>query len=281
MLENSIIFIGAGKCSKWVAEQVDLDVLGFYDIDTSKSTFASLDDAINADADIYAICTPSSEHINTYNEIAPKLDNKIITIEKPTFLRLKDFDIDTYNHKVYPVFQHRYTTPNIDVGEIYHAQARVNWCRPQRYYDLADWRGTWQHDGGVLTNQGIHTIDIIRYLLGDIKEVVFRMDTAAVDIEVEDTALGILTTESGILVNVVMTTTCRPNNQVTDLTIYGSKKYQTINIPDDYGTGHKIFYDKLSKGAIIQSMSDAKKTMDVIHAAYKSSYGKSMLGENV
>ena len=68
---------------------------------------------------------------------------------------------------------------------------------------------------------------------------------------------------------------------MTDLTVFGEDGFQVIPIPDDYGTGHKFFYENLSNHAIIQSMSDAKKTMQVVHDAYESAYGKSMLGEHV
>ena len=286
MTENSIIFIGGGKISHWVADQIDSDVLGFYDIDKSRSTFDSLAAAVAADADIYAIATPSSDHIHTLSELCPRIKNKIITVEKPTFLTMKDFDdaeriINNSSNKVYPVFQHRYTLPKISVGKIYHAQARLNWCRPQKYYDQAEWRGTWEHDGGVLTNQGVHTIDIIRCVLGEIKDVNFEMTTAGVNIESEDTACGILKTVDDVLVSVCMTTTCRPHNHVTDLTIFGEDGFQIITLPDDYGSGHKFFYENLPNDAIIQNMGDAKKTMQVIHDAYESAYGKSILGEHV
>ena len=286
MTENSIVFIGGGKISRWVADQIDLDVLGYYDTDKSRSTFDSLDEAIDANADIYAIATPSSDHIHTFSDLCSRLEKKIITIEKPTFLRMKDFDVaeeivKRSSNKVYPVFQHRYTLPKLNVGKVYHAQARVNWCRPQRYYDQADWRGTWQHDGGVLTNQGVHAIDIIRYMLGDIKYVNFEMSTAGVDIETEDVACGILKTIDDVIVSVCMTTTCRPHNHVTDLTVFGQDGFQVITLPDDYGSGHKFFYENLSNDAIIQGMSDAKKTMQVLHDAYESAYGQSMLGEHV
>ena len=285
MTENSIVFIGGGKISRWVADQIDLNVLGFYDTNKPRSTFDSLNEAIDANADIYAISTPSSDHYNTFTDLCSRLEKKIITIEKPTFLRMKDFDaaedmIQRSSNKVYPIFQHRYTLPKLNVGKVYHAQVRVNWCRPQRYYDQADWRGTWEHDGGVLTNQGVHAIDIVRYLLGEIKDVNFYMHAAGVDIETEDVACGTMRTVDDIIVSVSMTTTCRPHNHVTDLTVFGEDGFQVIPIPDDYGTGHKFFYENISNDNIIQSMSDAKKTMQVVHDAYKSAYGKSILGEH-
>ena len=58
-----------------------------------------------------------------------------------------------------------------EIGKIRIVSVTVRWCRPQRYYDLSKWRGTFSHDGGALTNQGIHHIDLIRYLGGEIKNL--------------------------------------------------------------------------------------------------------------
>ncbi len=47
------------------------------------------------------------------------------------------------------------------------ASARVKWYRPPAYYAQSSWRGTWALDGGgALMNQGIHTIDLLGWLLG-------------------------------------------------------------------------------------------------------------------
>ena len=57
------------------------------------------------------------------------------------------------------------------LGKINICSVRVRWCRPQRYYNSAKWRGTFSHDGGALANQGIHHIDLLRYLNGEVKTV--------------------------------------------------------------------------------------------------------------
>ena len=54
------------------------------------------------------------------------------------------------------------------------------------------WRGTFSHDGGALTNQGIHHIDLIRYLGGEIKNISCKMSTLGAKIEVEDTKLLVI-----------------------------------------------------------------------------------------
>src|SRR5262249_12356193 len=52
------------------------------------------------------------------------------------------------------------------------ADARVKWFRPPEYYAGSRWRGTWALDGGgALMNQGIHTVDLLLWLLGDVLHV--------------------------------------------------------------------------------------------------------------
>ena len=63
--------------------------------------------------------------------------------------------------------------------------------RPQSYYDSAAWRGTIELDGGVLMNQAIHTIDLLRWIGGPVAQ----RDRAtsrpsATGMEAEDTATG-------------------------------------------------------------------------------------------
>ena len=41
--------------------------------------------------------------------------------------------------------------------------------RPQSYYDSAAWRGTVALDGGVLMNQAIHIVDLVRWIGGPVE----------------------------------------------------------------------------------------------------------------
>jgi UDP-N-acetyl-2-amino-2-deoxyglucuronate dehydrogenase len=91
------------------------------------------------------------------------------------------------------------------------ASARVKWHRPPEYYAGSSWRGTWALDGGgALMNQGIHTIDLLGWLLGPVKQVLAQTATLAHDIEVEDTALAILEFASGARATYEATTAAYP-----------------------------------------------------------------------
>jgi predicted dehydrogenase len=91
------------------------------------------------------------------------------------------------------------------------ASARVKWYRPPEYYKGSSWRGTWALDGGgALMNQGIHTIDLLGWLLGPVRQVLAHTATLAHEIEVEDTALAILEFASGARATYEATTIAYP-----------------------------------------------------------------------
>jgi UDP-N-acetyl-2-amino-2-deoxyglucuronate dehydrogenase len=91
------------------------------------------------------------------------------------------------------------------------ASARVKWYRAPEYYTASRWRGTRALDGGgALINQGIHTIDLLVWLLGPVRRVLADSATLLHRIEVEDTALAILTFESGVRVSFEATTAAYP-----------------------------------------------------------------------
>jgi len=119
------------------------------------------------------------------------------------------------------VSQHRFDPASVAVaaaahggglGRLTSAVATVPWWRAQAYYDLADWRGTWRLDGGgALMNQGVHTVDLLVWLLGEPVEVFAYTARLAHDaIEVEDVAVATLRFASGALATLHATTAGHP-----------------------------------------------------------------------
>jgi UDP-N-acetyl-2-amino-2-deoxyglucuronate dehydrogenase len=97
------------------------------------------------------------------------------------------------------------------LGKPLFVDARVNWYRPPEYYANSRWRGTFALDGGgALINQGIHTVDLLLWLLGDVVSVQARMATLLHKIEAEDTAAAILEFTSGALGALHATTAAYP-----------------------------------------------------------------------
>ncbi len=88
----------------------------------------------------------------------------------------------------------------------------MSWWRSQSYYDSAPWRGTWAMDGGgAVMNQGIHTLDLLVWLLGRPVEISAASGLLAHErIEVEDTAGAVISFESGAIATFSATTVAYP-----------------------------------------------------------------------
>jgi predicted dehydrogenase len=90
------------------------------------------------------------------------------------------------------------------------AGALIPWWRNQAYYDSAAWRGTFALDGGgALMNQGIHTVDLLLWLLGAPKRVSATAGLVAHEgIEVEDIASGWIEFANGCRATLASSTAC-------------------------------------------------------------------------
>ncbi len=141
-------------------------------------------------------------------------------------LTLEDADemiraCDRSGSRLFVVKQNRFNVPVVKLREALEAgrfgklvlgTVRVRWCRRQDYYDQDAWRGTWALDGGVLTNQASHHVDLLEWMMGDVQSVFAQSTTALVDIETEDTAVVVLKFKSGALGVIEATTAARPTD---------------------------------------------------------------------
>lgn len=97
------------------------------------------------------------------------------------------------------------------IGKPLLVSARVKWYRPPDYYAQSKWRGTKALDGGgALMNQGIHTVDLLLWWLGDIVRVSARGGTLLHRIEVEDTIVAWLEFANGAIGTLEATTAAYP-----------------------------------------------------------------------
>ena len=97
------------------------------------------------------------------------------------------------------------------LGRLILASAKIKWFRAPEYYLASRWRGTPGLDGGgALINQGIHTVDLLLWLLGDARRVSARTATSLHDIEVEDTCVAWLEFASGALATLEAATSAYP-----------------------------------------------------------------------
>lgn len=108
-------------------------------------------------------------------------------------------------------------------GRMSHGTVHVRWNRNRDYYAQAPWRGTWEHDGGVLMNQCIHSIDLLCWLMNDEIEEVYGVTRNRFHdfIEAEDVGLAILKFRGGAIATVEGTTNVYPKNLEETLYLFG------------------------------------------------------------
>ena len=97
------------------------------------------------------------------------------------------------------------------LGKPILVSGRVKWYRPPEYYRDSRWRGTSAQDGGgALINQGIHTVDLLLWLMGDVVRVSAKAITALHDIESEDTVVATLQFANGAIGTLEAATSAYP-----------------------------------------------------------------------
>jgi UDP-N-acetyl-2-amino-2-deoxyglucuronate dehydrogenase len=265
-----------------------------------------------SDIDIVAIITPSGMHFEHSLDILERYKKHII-VEKPTFMKPSQLEkaysiADKLGKKIFPIFQNRHNRAvkkvklaleKQELGDIRVIGVRVRWCRPQRYYDMAPWRGTLSHDGGALTNQGIHHVDLLRYLGGEVEQVNATMRTLGAKIEVEDTVVASFTYANKTIGSLEVTTAARPDDFEASLSIVGSKGLAQIGgiavnelqifTPDPdacskhsedfsecvYGNGHELLYKDIFKSiddkiSYTVTKEDCLNSIRLLNAFYRS-----------
>ena len=268
------------------------------------------------DADVVSVLTESGNHAKHVLELA--LYGKHIIVEKPMALTLDDADAmikacDGAGVKLFVVKQNRFNVPVVKLrqaveagrfGKLVMGTVRVRWCREQAYYDQDPWRGTWALDGGVLTNQASHHVDLLEWMMGEVESVYAISATALAKIETEDTAVVAVRFRSGALGVIEATTAARPKDLEGSISVLGEtgtveiggfavnqmktwsftkpepgdaevmSKY-SVNPPDVYGFGHKAYYEHVvecirdNKRQLVDGR-EGRKSLELISAIYES-----------
>ncbi len=176
-----------------------------------------------ADLGYVDVCTYPDSHLEIVRECAARGRN--VLLQKPMDLTLENcremIDLaKSANIRLGVVSQHRFDDSTIflkkaigdgRLGKILEVDGYVKWHRPQPYYDRPG-KGTWAMEGGgALINQGIHTVDVIMYLAGQVSEISANWQLgAAHEMEAEDIVNAILRFESGATGVIQASTAFRP-----------------------------------------------------------------------
>jgi predicted dehydrogenase len=169
--------------------------------------------------DIACVCTPSGTRLDICRTAAQYGVN--LLVEKPLDIELsraqsiiqicEDAGVKlgcVFQLRFMPTFQ-RLKEAVVDgrIGMPILGNAYTICYRSQEYYDSGSWRGTLHQDGGgALMNQGIHSVDLLRWIMGDVKSVFARTANLSHDIEVEDTVTATVEFESAAMGTIQATT---------------------------------------------------------------------------
>jgi predicted dehydrogenase len=199
----------------------------------------TLGDALAAQpVDLVAICTPSGLHVEAAEQTlragAHLLVEKPLDVSLPKARAFAKVALEAEERGLVcaVVSQHRFDPAMVAVqravrdgrlGRLTSAVVSMPWWRDQAYYDSADWRGTWEFDGGgAVANQGIHLVDQMLALLGPPVEVTARATRIAHErIEVEDLAVATLSFAGGALAVLHASTSAYPGLPVR-LQVHGT-----------------------------------------------------------
>ena len=329
---KTIALVGCGRISKrhvQVLEAIpELRLIAVCDLNESRARetaeplgihyyLDALEMVTKEKPDIVSILTDSGSHPALASLLAPLVS--VVVVEKPMALTLEDADLlietcENHGTRLFVVKQNRFNPPIQQLkqavdkgrfGKMVLGTARIRWSRAQDYYDQASWRGTWKLDGGVLTNQASHHIDLLQWLMGPVESVKSYISTRLVDIEAEDTGVAVLKFKSGALGVIEATTATRPRDLEGSISVLGEKGSVVVggfsvnqmvtwnfseSAPEDkdailtianpsnvYGFGHKPFYEDMmsSLNSGKRSMLDGlegRKSLEIINALYESAF---------
>ncbi len=174
--------------------------------------YSDFDEALkDENIDAVHICTPHYLHF----EMIEKALNagKKVVCEKPAVITIEELELLKNLEKVNDVcfvVQNRLNksitklkelADSKKFGKIIGVKGILTWCRTKEYYTSSDWKGKFRTEGGgVLINQAIHVLDLMKYFAGDITSVKANAMNYSLNeyIEVEDTFSAYLKFENEV-----------------------------------------------------------------------------------
>lgn len=268
--------------------------------------------------ELVAIATDSGKHASIALDCIATGAN--IIIEKPIAMSISDADaiIEKSRKKGVKVcvcqqnrfnesMQHlRKAIEQKRFGKLSHGCVHVRWNRSEQYYKRAAWYMLQEEGGGMLVNQAIHAIDMLRWMMGDEIEEVFGYTARQFHAytQCEDLGLALIRFRGGALGTIEGTTNVYPKNLEETLYIFGEqgtvkaggKSMNTLEIwqfaderPEDaklsagfeeivaniYGNGHTPLYadmlDAIENNREPYVSAEAgKRAIELVLAIYES-----------
>lgn len=269
--------------------------------------------------DVVSVCSPNGLHAE--QTITALRAGYHVLCEKPMAITVEDCgrminEAERANKRLFIVKQNRFNPPiealkqaieENRLGKIFSVQLSCFWNRNEKYYSESNWKGTSAMDGGTLFTQFSHFIDLLYWLIGDIKKVypIVRNFAHQQIIDFEDTGVVAVEFYNGAIGTINYTVNSYKKNMEGSITLFGEKgtvkvggqylnelEYQNIegytieNLresgkPNDYGdyqgsmSNHDKVYENLvavltHHGIIATNGFEGLKTVEIIDKIYSS-----------
>jgi UDP-N-acetyl-2-amino-2-deoxyglucuronate dehydrogenase len=332
MKKINFALVGCGRIAQRHAEHINnLAVLvSICDVEFAKAkelstkynarAYQNIDDMLaqQKDIDVVSICTPNGLHAE--HSIKALKAGFHVLCEKPMAISVHDCGAmikaaEQANKRLFAIKQNRFNPPVVAVkeaidngylGKIYSIQLNCFWNRNNDYYHNS-WKGTKHLDGGTLYTQFSHFIDLLYWMIGDVKRAyALTSNFAHKDIiEFEDSGVIALEFYNGAIGGINFTVNSFQKNMEGSLTIFGEKgtvkiggqylnelEYQNIegfeiknlpegNRPNNYGnymgsmSNHDKIYENvinvlLNGDSIATNSFEGLKTVEIIDKIYQS-----------
>ena len=226
-------------------EKVKADELGKK---YSSSVYYSIDELLESEKDlnVVSICSPNGLHAE--HSIKALRAGFHVVCEKPMAITVEDCgkmitEAEKANRRLFVIKQNRFNPPIAAVkkaidegklGKILSVQLNCFWNRNFDYYQSSDWKGKKAMDGGTLYTQFSHFIDLLYWIVGDVRKVYALSGNYAHQniIEFEDTGVIAMEFYNGALGTVNYTVNSYGKNMEGSITIFGEKG--TVKVGGQY-----------------------------------------------
>ncbi|MCZ2222891.1 MAG: Gfo/Idh/MocA family oxidoreductase [Chitinophagales bacterium] len=332
MKDIKFAIVGCGRIAQRHAEQIHIygELIAVCDIEKGKANelaekyaakaYYNIDDMLlnEKSVDVVAVCTPNGLHAEHGIKILKAGFHALV--EKPLALSVADCEVmmktaEENSKQLFTIMQNRFNPPvaalkkaiedNV-LGNIYSVHVSCYWNRNESYY-ANSWKGTKDLDGGTLFTQFSHFVDLLYWLIGDVKKAYAITENFAHkgNIEFEDTGVVALQFLNGSIGTINYTVNSYNKNMEGSITLFAEKgtvkiggqylneiEYQCIegfkfenlpegNGPNNYGTyvGSMSNHDKVYENLInvllhgdkaFINAYEAMKTVEIINKIYQS-----------
>jgi UDP-N-acetyl-2-amino-2-deoxyglucuronate dehydrogenase len=188
------------------------------------------------------ICAETKKHVQVQKPIATNLDTARCMIEMARNAGIVLGVVSQHRFDDSSLFLHK-AIQDGRLGKILQADAYVKWYRSPEYYSRPI-KGSWATEGGgAMINQAIHQVDILRWLVGPVKELFGYWQLGALHkIESEDVVNALMRYQNGAT-GVIQATTAFWPGYTERLEIHGTKgtaiisgdKLTTWDVQNDQG----------------------------------------------